>query len=564
MVKRWTLVTSLCILFLSCNKSEIPQEEELPVPRFLFSVPENNASDIALNSEVSLAYNTPIVRDATVKVLVNDQPVETEVAERKLVLNISLEKNHTYQVDVPHGAVKNKNGVEAGAVSFRFSTLSDSRLLEAENAALTGNAVIENTLDNFSGSGYVNQKEGDISFKITLPEGGRYKLSFRFSNGNNKKENDLVVNGVKLSSLVFDASQDWKTLTIEKVVLKPGENTITLRKNWGWIYLDYLEIAPADPETPFAIDASLTTADASEEAVKVYNFLKEQWGKKVIAGAMANYSTGTEEALWMYENTGKWPAIAGFDFINYTRQWSFVNYGELVKNADEWWQNNGLVTLMWHWRDPLRKTDAFYTNETGFDITQIEHTSSPEYKAMLADIDSIAVYLKQLQAKNIPVLWRPLHEASGKWFWWGAGGAEPCKKLWIMMYERLTYYHKLNNLIWVWTSDAAGDAPEWYPGHEYVDLIGMDIYPGENQHGSQYIAFDKVKKHFGGRKIIALTECGSVPDIDSMFDFGDTWSWFMPWNGDYTRSDMHNGAEYLKNVFNNSKVLTRSDLPDLK
>lgn len=558
------MFTWLSLSLFSCKEKEIKKEEELPAPEFLFSTPENNAVNVALNSEVSLIYNTPIVQDASVRVLVNDSPADTEVSDRKLLLKISLGKNKTYKVNVPSGAIKNKSGAGANAVSFQFTTLADSQLLEAETATLTGNAAVESSLPNFSGSGYVNQKDGDISFKFTVPEGGKFKLSFRFSNGNSKKENDLVVNNVKLSSLVFDATQDWKILTVEKVILKAGENTITLRKNWGWIYLDYIRVAPADPETPFAIAPAPVTPNPSKEAVNLYNFLKTNFGNKVISGAMANYSTGMEEAQWMYDNTGKWPAVAGFDLINYTRQWSFVNYKELVQNADQWWKNKGIVTLMWHWRDPLRKTDEFYTDKTGFDVSKISNTSSDEYKAMLADIDSIAVYLKELQAKNIPVLWRPLHEASGKWFWWGAKGAEPCKKLWILMYDRLTHHHKLNNLIWVWTSDAAGDAAEWYPGHEYVDIIGMDIYPGENQHGSQYIAFDKVKSYFGGRKILALTECGSVPDINSMFDFGDTWSWFMPWNGDYTRSDKHNGATYLKNVFNHSKVLTRSDIPDLK
>ena len=132
------------------------------------------------------------------------------------------------------------------------------------------------------------------------------------------------------------------------------------------------------------------------------------------------------------------------------------------------------------------------------------------------------------------------------------------------MFDRLVKHHGLNNLIWVWTSDSASNALDWYPGNDYVDILGMDIYAGENQHGSQYIAFDKVKELFGGKKIIALSECGSVPNIDAMFEYGDTWSWFMPWNGDYTRSDKHNGTAYLKSVLQNTKVLTRDQMPSLK
>jgi mannan endo-1,4-beta-mannosidase len=67
----------------------------------------------------------------------------------------------------------------------------------------------------------------------------------------------------------------------------------------------------------------------------------------------------------------------------------------------------------------------------------------------MKDIDTIAVQLKKLQSKGIPVLFRPLHEAEGGWFWWGAQGPEPCKKLWRILYQRLTHHHRINNLIWM-------------------------------------------------------------------------------------------------------------------
>jgi mannan endo-1,4-beta-mannosidase len=110
----------------------------------------------------------------------------------------------------------------------------------------------------------------------------------------------------------------------------------------------------------------------------------------------------------------------------------------------------------------------------------------------------------------------------------------------------------------------AADAMNWYPGDEYVDVIGMDIYPGENQHGSQYISFNKVKEIFSGKKIITLSECGSAPDPALMLEYGDMWSWFMPWNGDYTRSDAHNGANWWKKFFSYDYVITRDKMPDLK
>lgn len=132
------------------------------------------------------------------------------------------------------------------------------------------------------------------------------------------------------------------------------------------------------------------------------------------------------------------------------------------------------------------------------------------------------------------------------------------------MYDRLVNYHKLNNLIWVWTSDAANDAKTWYPGDNYVDIIGMDIYAGANQHKSQYYPFDRVKEMSKGRKMIALSECGSIPEINKMFSYGDIWSWYMPWNGDYTRLDTYNGVNFIKSLFQNINVITRDEMPNLK
>lgn len=558
------LIALLAMLSVACSDDNNKEVEEAKLPKYLYSTPKDGSVDVALQSEAAVVYNTPILLSENNGITVNNEKVNLSANGMKLTFDIALAKNTTYHIVIPEGAVLNTRGEKAAAISLKFSTVSDSKRYEAEDATLTGNASVESSLAGYSGTGYVNQKEGDIIFKTSVPESAKYKIQLRYWGNNGKKENDLYINGTKLSSISFDATDQWSTIEINNVNLKNGENTISIKKNWGWITLDYIEIVPAGGSMPFNIDNNLVTPSASKEAINLYTFLKENFGKKVISGAMANYSTGIEEAQWMYDKTGKWPALTGFDFINYTRDWSSINFGELVNNSEKWWNNNGLVTVMWHWRDPLRNTDGFYTKDTSFDITKVNDPNSAEYKAMIADIDIIAGYLKQLKDNNIPVIWRPLHEASGAWFWWGAKGAEPCKTLWRLMFDRLVNHHKLNNLIWVWTCDASSDALNWYPGNNYVDIIGMDIYAGENAHGSQSVLFDKIKELYQGKKLLALSECGSIPSVDAMFEHGDIWSWFMPWNGDYTHSDKYNGATYFKSLFNNDKVITRDKMPNLK
>lgn len=562
MKKIFLLLVSITFLVISCGKDEPTPATSIDAPKFLYSTPTNKAENVLPGAEVSVVYNVDIKVADNSGITVNSQPVNVTVSGRKLIFNLEIVKNTTYQINIPAGAVKNLADVGAPAVSLSFTSVSDSKRYEAEDATLSGGATIANSLSGFSGTGYVDQKEGDIVFKVTMPETGKYKINIRYASIYGDKINDLEVNGQKISSVSFAGSQTWLTTSVNKVSLNSGENSVAVRKNWGYIYVDYIEISEADEDAPFNITANLVTPNPSAEAVKLYDFLKDNFGKKVISGAMANYSTGIEEAQWMYDNTGKWPALTGFDMINYTTSWGKGSYADMVNNVTSWWNNNGIVTIMWHWRDPLKNSDGFYTKDTSFDISKISDATSAEYKAMLSDIDSISVYLKQFKDANIPVIWRPLHEASGGWFWWGAKGAEPCKALWKLMFDRMVNHYGLTNLIWVWTSQ--GDDSAWYPGDQYVDIIGMDIYAGENQHSSQYTAFSKVKEMSGAKKIITLSECGSIPDITAMVEYGDMWSWFMPWNGQYTRSDTYNGATYLKNIFNNSYVITRDQMPNLK
>ncbi|MBP7152251.1 MAG: Ig-like domain-containing protein [Paludibacteraceae bacterium] len=308
----------------------------------------------------------------------------------------------------------------------------------------------------------------------------------------------------------------------------------------------------------------------SSEAQNVMNFLKQIYAKKTLSGTMANVNWNTDEADWVYAQTGKYPALNCFDFIHHVfspSNWIDYSNTSVVEN---WWKAGGLVAAMWHWNVPansgISDQYAFYygskSDQTLFDVSKISDENSEEYRLMIKDIDIISGYLNVLKSKGIPVIWRPLHEAAGGWFWWGAKGAAPFKSLWKLMFERMTHYHHLDNLIWVWTSE--GNDADWYPGDEYVDIVGRDLYPTTNIHDSQLTEFNKVKAIISNRKMIALSECGGIPDPDSMFRKGDTWLWFMPWYGSHTRDDSHNGAAYWQTVMNNFYVITRDQMPDLK
>ena len=166
------------------------------------------------------------------------------------------------------------------------------------------------------------------------------------------------------------------------------------------------------------------------------------------------------------------------------------------------------------------------------------------------------------------MLWRPLHEASGGWFWWGASGPEAYKWLWNLMFEKFTGEYHLNNLIWVWN----GQHADWYPGDETVDIIGEDIYPGERVYNSQSSKFMDCLKYTSARKMIMLSENGCVPDPELMFRDGTVWSSYCTWGGDFILksskfnkpSEKYTEVWLLKKMYADERSVTRDDIPDLK
>ena len=170
--------------------------------------------------------------------------------------------------------------------------------------------------------------------------------------------------------------------------------------------------------------------------------------------------------------------------------------------------------------------------------------------------------LKLLQDAHVPVLWRPLHEANGRWFWWGAHGPEPCKKLWRLMFDRFTSRHNLTNLIWVFSPGASTDLADWYPGDEYVDIIGQDHYPMDGNNGPAKDVFDELVAFGRGNKLVALSENGPIPDPDRLVSEHAGWLFFTTWSG-RTLTERNSNEQLIK-AYRHPHVLNLGDLPNLK
>lgn len=333
-----------------------------------------------------------------------------------------------------------------------------------------------------------------------------------------------------------------------------------------------------------AVSSSLVTKDATEGAVKLYNFLKENYGSKTISGVQTGDITGSLKTQLdvkaVYDKSDKYPALVGLDLLMATGHQSdeswFMSYTEnSIKIAEELWKEGGIPAFTWHWK--VGKDSVFYTKDTNFDFTKgflsgttNWDTTSETYKLLVADIDKISKHFQRLQTQGIAAIWRPIHEAAGGWFWWGSKGAEAYKALYALVYDRMVNTNGLKNLIWVWNIerdpaigyDYKALNGAWYPGDEYVDIIGVDIYNSAFDYNSNVNSYNKIVSEMGTDKIIALTENGPIVTPDNMEKDKAVWSWWMPWYETWDGGFVSQTSdEVWKTTMADERIITLDEMP---
>ena len=417
-----------------------------------------------------------------------------------------------------------------------------------------------------------------IVFDIYIEEEGMYDLNFHTYGVGGEKTNYLLVDDEEIAE-IYSEPDVFSDSIARYVYLEKGRHSVKIEKFWGYIAVKGLEVMKTKPisQSTYNVDVQLVNPNATTEAKRLMQFLADNYGENIISGQTANDGHLSKEFQAISRETGgKTPAILSLDFIDESAsRRDRLSPPDVLKHAETFHDMGGIVTFMWHWNAPDKYLydspghpwwSGFYTEHTFIDLGKIMSGEDPEgYDLLVKEMDEIAVQLKDLQKQNIPILWRPLHEASGGWFWWGDSGSEPFVQLWKLMYDRYVNVHKLDNLIWVWN----GQAKEWYPGDDYVDIIGEDIYPGKQVYGSQADRFAQAMDYTQAKKIIAYTENGVIPDPDLMIRDNIMWSYFTTWNGEFVinglgrYSEEYTEKDMLQKVYSHKRVLTLDDLPDL-
>lgn len=498
-----------------------------------------------------------------------------------------------------------------------------AKTYQAESGTIIGDtASVKKERANFKGEGYVSGATLDNwSLSFDLPASQFYNITVQTA-ADKAVNCRLYVNGREV--WVFRSGSDgtFGDHELENIWLEEGINEITIRSTDNAADIDYVTITANKDISSLSPDlssAALSNAKADYNAKALYSLLCSNYGKQIMT-AQHDTAGGSAETDLIASTTEKYPAIRCSDIGGYTRS-NTKDISQARKYAEE----GGIIEYDWYWLDPAG-SDKFEVADVNFDIkkampetveretesadsypddlnedqqsagsqaaslTQTE--TAPKYSveeiaawtseeiesyheageitdelyAILSDIDTISGKLKALKKDGTAVLWRPLPVASNGLYWWGTD-KDAYKWLWQLMYTRMTEYHELNNLVWVWSAQNA----DWYVGDEYCDVLSVDVYSDGNRDAqiNTLLFLNNICK----TKPLAMSECGNLPAMESVLQEKAFWSFTALWTEPYlgaeigiTSADADEASalkERFKQYYNNNYTLTRDELPNL-
>lgn len=449
---------------------------------------------------------------------------------------------------------------------------------------------------------YMKDAGDKLTVTVEVEEAAMYDLTicYKADGGKTQKMN---VNGVAQSDVTFSQQSSFTESVVASIPLKAGANEIELVSFWGWTQFDYLTVTPTTyPE--YNGSNVLSDPNATKETQSLMNYLYSVYGEHVISGQQEIYKYGPHdfdyEFNYIQETTGELPAIRGFDYLNCNPL-----YGSDDGTTDRIisWVNDtkGIATASWHINVP--KNFASYNvgdavdwsqstysvkdengnDATDFDTSQVLVEGSKEREYYMLCLKLLAAELQKLQDANVPLIFRPLHEAEGgggemgSWFWWGKSGSAVYKELWKLTYQVLTEEYGLHNLIWEWNSYTYDTSTDWYPGDEFVDLVAYDKYNCTDWSTGQAVLVHNVSaissifydlvEQYSDKKMVAMAECDSIPTLENMQMEKTGWLYFCPWYDggsdsiNFLTNPLFNDPEDLKTMYQSEYCITLDELP---
>ncbi len=234
--------------------------------------------------------------------------------------------------------------------------------------------------------------------------------------------------------------------------------------------------------------------DATKETKVLYNNLKRSSGKGYLFGHQDDLAYGVN---WRYEkdrsdvkeSCGDYPGLYGWDLGGIEKDGQETNLDsvpfdkmrEYIKSA---YKRGGVITITWHLNNPMTGGNA-WDNKPGTVTSVLPNGAKHDlYKTWLDKVANFILTLRGDKNELIPILFRPYHELSGSWFWWGKNNCAPeeFKSLWQFTKKYLSDIKKCHNLIYVYNTGTEPKTKaaymERYPGNDMADILSFDTYQG--------------------------------------------------------------------------------------
>ena len=312
--------------------------------------------------------------------------------------------------------------------------------------------------------------------------------------------------------------------------------------------------------------------DASPEAEALLKFFHGISGKYTLTGQHNYPNAKSRNSQFAADYTGKIPVVFSTDwgFAKDGDKDSYLARPDIVAEVKRQHRLGSIITICWHAVPPTAdepvvfsprndpaSADSLASVQGQLQDQQFKDVLIPGtalYNRWCAQVDTIAFHLKQLQDARIPILWRPYHEMNGDWFWWGGRpGDYGTATLYRQLFDRLSNYHKLNNLIWVWSVDRPKKSQmqfsDYFPGISYLDILSLDVYG--NEFDQAY--YDGLLSLSEGKPLM-LAEVGNPPKLGILSD-QPKWSAYVIWAGMVRNTGKKQYAELLSD----SRLLGRDD-----
>lgn len=280
-----------------------------------------------------------------------------------------------------------------------------------------------------------------------------------------------------------------------------------------------------------AQDDFCSDKNATRETVNLYHHLKTLAEKGFMFGHQDDLAYGVN---WRYESgrsdvkdvTGDYPAVYGWELggleVNAEKDLDGVPFKKMRQFIKEGYERGGVITISWHARSPLGAEKGAWDTTHGTVASILPGGSNHAlFKSWLDELANFFLSLKGSKGEAIPVLFRPFHELTGNWFWWGRSACSPdqLKVLWRFTQYYLREEKKVHNLLYVYNT--SGDFKtkeeflERYPGDDIVDMISFDAYQYDDPQKSDWFVKNTnfqlgLLEEIAGEKnkLFALSETG--------------------------------------------------------